>query len=393
MIGPAPRGTAASWLPRVLAVLCLGLVAAPAAEAQELRLKRELPPPVETDPCVGMTVEAPSSEEDRSEARSLMQTAMEARILGDMGRARELLEQAASTDPSIAEVHFELGRVLEGLGEEEAAVEAFCRYLALEPSGADRTEAEGELERLATIPEDSIPPAARAAYREGVERFDSGEYDAAVREFSRALVERPDWANAHFNRGLAYLEAGREGAGLSDLEQYLELRPNAREAREIRARLAAAEPPPPSHSATTALVSGVVVPGMGHFYIGRPGTGALYLIGAAGAAAAGVLVTETEIVCRLGDVTEGCPPEFVVEERTERPFLVPGLGAAGAITLVGAIHAFFRARGDDGGGRSGAAAEMSLLPEGGMGPVSELTLTPRWDPARARATFGVRAKF
>lgn len=358
--------------------------------AQELDLRRRLPPPPAMEPCAEVGVDdASPGGEARAQAERLMQAAAEARILDDAARARQLLEDAVAADPSSSEAHFELARVLEGMDEPEAAVAAYCRYLALAPAGTEADEADAGIERLAELPQDSIPPTARTAFRDGVEWFDASNYDAAVREFSRALVERPDWPEAHLNRGLAYLRAGREGAGLSDFERYLELRPSAEEAGAIRARLAAAEPPAPGHSAATALAAGLVVPGMGQFYTGRPGAGTLYLLGAAGSAAAGLLYTRVEVVCRLQDVTAGCPPEHIEEERTERPFLVAGLGAAGAITLFGAVHAFLGARG---GGDGSSGSELSLLPSEGLGPLDAFAVSPGWDPATGGvgATFRVR---
>ena len=66
---------------------------------------------------------------------------------------------------------------------------------------------------------------ARAAFEDGVGSFDRVEYDQAVLDFSRALVERPDWDQAHFNRAVAHLRSGRDAAGAADLEFYLELGP------------------------------------------------------------------------------------------------------------------------------------------------------------------------
>ncbi|MGM0669711.1 MAG: hypothetical protein ACQET1_08325 [Gemmatimonadota bacterium] len=67
---------------------------------------------------------------------------------------------------------------------------------------------------------------------------------------------------------------------------------------------------------------------------------------AAGAVAAGFLVEEVSVKC-VGAVASGedCPPDRVVGEESDTPYIVHGLAAAGAVALVGAVESFFRARG------------------------------------------------
>jgi tetratricopeptide (TPR) repeat protein len=386
--------TGRSGATALLLALAVGFAAVPGLSAQGLELVRELPAPAEADPCADVVVarEAPDAEA-RDEAQGLLQAASEARILGDVQRAAALLAEAVATDPTLAEGHLQLARALEEVSQETGAAEAYCRYLALAPQGPDRQEAEAALARLVTLPEDPIPPSARTAFEEGVGLYDGSAYDDAVREFSRALVERPGWAEAHLNRGLAYLAAGREGAGLSDLEQYLELAPDGAQATAVAARLAAGDAPPPSlPNPSTALAAGLV-PGMGHFYGGDPGLGTLYLLAAGASAATGIFYTRLEVDCLLGDVSAGCPPEFVADERTERPLLAAGLGAAAGITVLGAVHAFRRARGRRADAASrGFNGEFSYEPAGGLGAVSQVSVAPLWGPFEGRvgASFQVR---
>lgn len=357
-------------------MVVLALCFAQPLTGQDLTLKRDLPAPAERDPCVEIAPRpgTPTADE-RSAAQALTQEAAEALILGDIARARSLLSGAAVLDPTNAEIQFQLGRALEELDEVEAAVEAFCLHIELAPNGPDRAEAGQRIDRLVPQPEDPFPETARAAFRAGVERFDTGNYDEAVREFSRALVELPNWADAHFNRGLAYLRAGREGAGLSDLERYLELEPGAPEEAAIRVRLAERVPVPVRHSPVVALASGLVIPGMGQFYTGRTGMGAVYLVAAGAVIAAGVLYTEVEVQCLTIPGPDGCPPEFVVEEDETRPLLVPGLAGAAAITFIGAVHAFMSTRRER-ATANGLALRAPLPPVAGGSVSSVMVLNP-----------------
>jgi hypothetical protein len=101
----------------------------------------------------------------------------------------------------------------------------------------------------------------------------------------------------------------------------------------------------PTPNPTAALAFGVV-PGMGQYYTGRGMMGTIVLSAVAGAVAAGFLVKDVTIRC-INTPPEGsdCPPGQVLDETTDRPYLTPALGAAGVVTLVGAIEAFVRARG------------------------------------------------
>lgn len=372
--------------------LCFGPPIAQPSAGQELALKRELPAPVDPDPpCTRVEpANATPSASDREEAEVLAQEAAEAMILGDVDRARALLAAAVALDPTSAEIQLQRGRVLEERGEAGAAVVAFCRHLQLAPDGPGRAEARQRIGRLVTPSEDDLPDAARAAFRAGIERFDAGRYEEAVREFSRALVELPNWADAHFNRGLSYLRAGREGAGFSDLEQYLELEPGSPEGTLIRTRLADRSPRSVRRSPAVALATGLVVPGMGQFYTGRTGMGAVYLLGAGAMAAAGALYTEVEIQCLTIPGPEGCPSEFVQGQKEERPLLIPGVAGAAAITVIGAVHAFLSTRRQGAPGRLALGAEVPSLSGDSLSSTVSLNPVVRWGQPGLDATLTFR---
>lgn len=94
-----------------------------------------------------------------------------------------------------------------------------------------------------------------------------------------------------------------------------------------------------------AVVLGMLVPGLGQIYAGKPGRGVLVLGAAAGALAFGVLHETISVECLSVPVNNFCPPDDVVSEEADRPYLVPAVGAALALTVIGAIDAFTAARG------------------------------------------------
>ena len=69
------------------------------------------------------------------------------------------------------------------------------------------------------------------------------------------------------------------------------------------------------------------------------------LVTAGAAIAAGVLFTEVTTYC-VDVVAPGaaCPPDLIVDEVTERPYLWVGVGIGAAITVLGAVEAYFKAK-------------------------------------------------
>jgi tetratricopeptide (TPR) repeat protein len=325
----------------LLALLPLTLLVMHEASAQQLPPGIELPapPPGPCEPLVrDAATEGEPGEDARTQARNLLSQANQAAILGDDARARGLLLRAADMDPSSGEIAYRMARALENAGEAEAALAEYCRYLRLAPDGADVPDVEGRVSVLGGSVDGTIPTPARIAFELGIEAIDRGDHSRAALHFSRALVEFPDRPEAHYNRGFTYLQDGREAAARTDLERYLELRPDSPHAAAVATRVRT--PVPASiHSPRTALVTGLMFPGMGHFHSGRPGDGAVVLAGAGAAATIGILHTRVDVSCRIPPVEGECPPGEVAGRIEDRPLLVPGLAAAGVLTILGAIHA------------------------------------------------------
>lgn len=327
----------------VLLVGLLGVWAEPVG-GQTLRLKREIPgedafscPPLGTLPDV-----AP---EERTEAGRLGSNADQALILGDLERARDLLARAQTVDPSSAELTYRYARVLEDLGSVEEAIRQYCRVLALPSQTEGVEDARERLQALLDRETETIPAQAVAAFREGLREADAGDPGGARDAFSRSWEAAPTWAAPVFNRGVIRARSGRVEAAARDLERYLELSPEAEDALLVSQRVGElrnlASLPKPSG----ALTLGLLLPGAGQFYSGRAWQGVGVLGLAAGAAAAGFLVERVRVECVGGGSGGECPPDRIAGRSTDQPYLTHGLVAAGGVALVGAVEAFFRARG------------------------------------------------
>jgi len=318
------------------------------SSAQELPIKRALPM-VSGTGCVPLPPPVPPTLADQQEAATLASSAAQATVLGDQRTARELLSRAARLDPTAEHIAYLLARTLEELGDASGAVAEYCRYLQLAPNAAGTDEVRATVERLTAGQRLAVPESAATAFQAGVAAFDERRLADAEAAFDEAIAQSGGtWADAHYNRGVVRLARGDEDDALLDLARYLELAPDASDRELILTLALRLRPMARGPDPTVAFFSGLI-PGVGHFYSGRPLMGAL-LLGAAGGALAiafGIQEQRIECLARVTPGTGGCPNNQIRGDPVvSRPYLVAGLGAAATITLLGAIDA---ARGASGG--------------------------------------------
>lgn len=333
---------------RCLLGACLALLLlAGAAAAQQLPLKTEVPErrigicPALDAPDPGLVTEA-----DRQEAARLTTSATQAAIIGDHQQARSLLRRAARLDPQDADVAYLLARASDEVADRDGALREYCRYLELSPDAPEAAEVQVRIADLAPDGGQEYTEQALRQFRLGVNNFQFGRIEPAEVAFTAALEEAPEWPEAYYNRALAYARLEQPALARSNLERYLALVPDAQDADAVRAAIDQLANPVARYSAGTAFAAGIF-PGGGHFYTGRPVVGSLVLGAVGGLVAFGLLSEDIVIECRSIPVNNVCPPGDVAGEERTRPYLVPALGAAGALTLAAAIEAW------RGAGRSG----------------------------------------
>lgn len=343
-----------------------GLFATGAA-AQQLELKRELPAIAWSGCPVVMTAAAVPSDSARAEAEQLVVAATEASILGDNATALELLGRASALDAASAPIAYRHARTLEELERTDAAIEEYCRYLALE-GASDSTEARQRLETLTQSDGFAVPQSAATAYQDGLDSYDRGSLAGADSAFGVAADAMPSWSAPVYNRAVVRLELGEREAAIEDLRRYLEMSPGASDFALVLDQLSALQVAAVPRSTAGVLAAGVLVPGLGHFISGRPIVGALVMGAAGGAIAAGMMIERAEVLCLSPPVDGRCPSGQVLREDVERPFLVPGAIAAAVIGVGGAIHAWTGARNRNQdellrvGGRNGQGGAALVVP-------------------------------
>lgn len=331
---------------------------------QELPLKRDVPGAAPYRCPSVPAARTPAAEEQRL-ARQLASTAAQALILGDLDRARALLDQATQLDPVSVDLAYRHARVLEDLEQRHAAVSEYCRVLAADSGVENENDARQRLDALIAAERAMIPAPAIEAFRTGLAEADAGRLQRAVTSFGSAVTLAPGWPEAVFDRGVVFARLGRTEEASRDLRRYLELEPGAADALAVSQRLgqlqamALGSPPNPG----AALLLGVLVPGLGQFYSGDAWGGLAVLSLAGGAATTGFLVKQKDVQC-LTDPGPGgtCPPGQVVREDVSRPYLGVSIGAAAAVTVVGAAVAFIHARNRRGAQSAGTAPGTATAP-------------------------------
>jgi len=330
--------------------------------AQTLPLKSDAPG-VGPYACPAVAVQRPPGEEERVQARELASTAAQSLILGDLERARALLDRAAELDPSSADLAYRHARVLEDMGERQAAIAEFCRVLAVDPRAEGVDDARERIETLAGNRDVPYPPDAVAEFQKAVEWADAGLLQNALTSFEMILGAAPDWPEAVYDRAVIADRLGRNADAVRDYRRYLELSPTASDAVAVSQRLGELQSAmlvsTPNPGAALAL--GIILPGMGQFYSGRALGGLTVLALAGGAAAAGYFVTDVNVKCLSDPGPDGsCPEGQVLGEETDRPYLVAGVGAAAAIGVIGAVEAFVKLRRLRGGSAVSGAPSVRM---------------------------------
>jgi hypothetical protein len=207
----------------------------------------------------------------------------------------------------------------------------------------------------ATRPAAAPSAEQRRAARDLAERAQQaailGDRASAREQLRQAAALDPRDPDLAYQLARANDAAGAPADAAAEYCRYLSLAPDGVEAAEARERVAILAPPPPRASApvtvagrlspTRALSLGLVLPGAGQFYTGRPVAGAVAL----GVAAAGVgcaMTQRTTFTTSQETATDpfGNPYTYTARHAvSSRPCLGPGLAIAGAVALAGAIEA------------------------------------------------------
>jgi len=122
--------------------------------------------------CGTVAIGAQPSDANKAESDELTRKAYDAEMQGNVQEARTLLQRASRLDATNRSAAYHLGLTSETLDDRNAAVTAYCRYLALAPTSTESAEARQRVARLSqattrvaagSVSERAASPAAPAA--------------------------------------------------------------------------------------------------------------------------------------------------------------------------------------------------------------------------------------
>ena len=342
------EGMRAKALVRLVCLVLWSVGAAAPLAAQELPLRRASDDTGDATCRTTPEVVVDPGPEARAQAAELASGADQAVVLGDLQRAAALLERATELAPFSAELAYRRGRVLENLGQSQAARSSYCRVL--DTTGADgvRNDARDRIRALGEG-DTSVSGAVRAAADQAVDAAEAGRLEQALQAFDEVARNVPLWAHGAYSRGVTLDLMGRNAEAVEALRLYLDLAPSADDAVAVARRIgqlevliAAVERAP---SPFTAFALGTIFPGMGQFYSGRARSGLLVVALTAGTMAGGLFITEVNVRCQIPvEAGDSCPPESVASRRDERPYMWLAVGVAATVMTIGAVEAYLHAR-------------------------------------------------
>lgn len=183
----------------------------------------------------------------------ILAVAIGAAFAADVNRGRELynegkyseavteLQGAVKADADSAEAHRLLGMALIERGRVSDAEKHINRAMELDASGEGKLAAA----RLAVAKKDydhaeqliGEASGEELEYVRGLIHFHKNRFEEAATDLEAAGEKRPNNAYAHYYAGLAYSKTGKPDRMLTHFETFVRLKPDAPEARKVRAVL------------------------------------------------------------------------------------------------------------------------------------------------------------
>ena len=180
----------------------------------------------------------------REETRQLILQAEQNFNAGKYDEALEGYQQVIAENPSIYQLHVNIGNCYLELGEYDKAIAEYEAFLEQEPDYSpvlsklgetyvrkgDFDQAVGYFQKVIELsPDDNT-----TYYNIAEIYFDSGDVDKAIEYYQKALEVKPDWGKGHLKLGYAYLNQGDNEQAVLHFEKFLELEPDSPDAPLVK---------------------------------------------------------------------------------------------------------------------------------------------------------------
>jgi tetratricopeptide (TPR) repeat protein len=202
----------------------------------------------------GPPAKSAQASQPSDEARECFKSAQAAYVAGDLSTALTGFKCAYQAAPS-PELHWNLARVYERMGEAEESIQHYEAYLAAsEVTPKERKQIEARLKALAELRErqrapieqtkptaETLSAEARVFYDRGVKLYRAQQYQGALAAFNAAL-QMSSAPELHFNLAVVSERLGRGQDAVDHYRAYLAARSNAEDREQVEARIAALQP-------------------------------------------------------------------------------------------------------------------------------------------------------
>ena len=172
---------------------------------------------------------------------------------GKLDEAEAAYKEILVKEPSIPEVHQNLGYIYAQKKDWAKAEEEYKKALELRPNYpdaaaalarvyADSGQGDKAMELMAKAAGDN-PNDARAQFNMGIFQLNAGKSEEAIAAFTKALTADPTMADAHYHLGTLYVGQNKIPEAVQSLEKYLSMNPgNAQNVATAQGLLAALKP-------------------------------------------------------------------------------------------------------------------------------------------------------
>ena len=172
---------------------------------------------------------------------------------GKLDEAEAAYKEILVKEPSIPEVHQNLGYIYAQKKDWAKAEEAYKKALELRPNYpdaaaalarvyADSGQGDKAMELMAKAAGDN-PNDARAQFNMGIFQLNAGKSEEAIAAFTKALTADPAMADAYYHLGTLFVGQNKIPEAVQSLEKFLSMNPgNAQNVATAQGLLAALKP-------------------------------------------------------------------------------------------------------------------------------------------------------
>jgi Tfp pilus assembly protein PilF len=172
---------------------------------------------------------------------------------GKLDEAEAAYKEILVKQPSIPEIHQNLGYIYGQKKDWAKAEEAYKKALELRPNYpdaaaalarvyADSGQGDKAMELMAKAAGDN-PNDARAQFNMGIFQLNAGKSEEAIAAFTKALAADPALSDAYYHLGTLYVGQNKIPEAVQSLEKYLSMNPgNAQNVATAQGLLAALKP-------------------------------------------------------------------------------------------------------------------------------------------------------